>query len=258
MKNTIAFYQKDKKVHAYIEGIFPDLVRLKKASEVKSFNEQLLKVMPELECYVQKQLNRAVAHNQINNGEYVAGDFIDLLFIEVYDHFDQLKDGKDLHLWMFKKVDELLEDVVLENEFDSLFFNNIDDYTKPEWDAMEEKFSTDGDGDLVMLDEMDYSLYNNQDYLLNHVFIEQMEKEFTDNLDKQLEVKKILKHTELVLHNFPMAMQRVFELFAEYHFTIPEIAQITKRSDKEVESLLEVAHEMLTTSFLKRYETNIK
>lgn len=252
MEKTLKYYQPDRAMHVFVASIFPDLLRLKKEGDVKSFNQKLLKVMPELERYVQKRLNRALSNHKINSGEYAAEDFIDQLFIEVYDHLDEVKEAKDLHVWLFKKADALVEDAIVEDEFDSLFFDNIDTYSKPEWDAMEEKFSVDGDGDFMMLEEMDDSSYPKQDYLLNHVFIEDKDQEIIRNLDKQ----KVLTHTQMVLQNLPIAMQKVFELFTVHKFDVPEIAEITNHTDKQVASFLEVTQEMLRTSFLKRHTIN--
>ena len=175
------------------------------------------------------------------------------VFIEIYDHIETLQSEKDFYLWLFKKTNELLEDTIADEEFDDLFFKNIDSYSKPEWDAMEEKFSKDGDGDLVMIEELDDSSYNHNDYTLNNVFIEDDEKELTEKLDEKLNEDAIDRHVQMVLHNLPLPMRTVFELFTKQHLGLDEIAQLRNSTIDEVKKLLKDARRALQVSLFNRY-----
>ncbi len=232
---------------------FPDLKRLKKEGNTSAFNALLLKAMPEIKRYVQKRLNIALKKGQIDKNKYRADDFTDQLFIEAYDHFDEIQNAGELRPWLFRKVDELLEDVLVEEEFDSYFFENIDTYAKPEWDEMEEKFSTDGDGDLVMIEELDDTSYPKNEYLLNPIFVKEDDKEIITQLDKDLSAENMRRHADMVLYHLPSSMRTVYELFTEHQFDVSEIAKIRNRSVKEVENLLDEARKSLRTSFLNRY-----
>ena len=89
-------------------------------------------------------------------------------------------------------------DIIVEEEFNDFFFKNIDTYSKPEWDEMAENFSTDGDGDLLMIEELDDISYNHNEYTLNHVFIEDDEIELTKKLDKTFHNDDVNKHIKIV------------------------------------------------------------
>jgi len=253
MENSVNIYQRQREFHIYVASKFSDLLRFKKEGDQSSFNNVLLKAIPAIKLYVRKNLNRALATGKIDKNKYKADDFIDQLFIEVYDHVDEIDNEKELYLWMYKKVDELLDDTLVEEEFDSVFFENIDNYSKPEWDAMEEKFSTDGDGDLVMIDELDDISYAKNDYVLNHVFIEDNVQKVINQLDKKLDNENIRKHSETVMRMLPTPMQKVYDLFTDHQFTVAEIAKIRNSTIQEVESLLEAAKKSLRSSFMKRY-----
>lgn len=254
MKNTIDFNKQQQEFHLLVASAFYDLNRSKKEGNTTAFNALLLKAMPGVKRYIQKNLNAALADKQIDIGRYKADDFVDQLFIESYDHFNEVGKKEELHLWLFKKADELLEDALVEEEFDNLFYENIDTYSKPQWEAMEENFSTDGDGDLLMLEELDDSSYRKNDYVLNHVFVEDDEKQFIDQLDKKLDAEKIRKHANLVLRNLPRPMRSAFALFNEHHFDSKEIAKIQNRTIEEVETLLDTTRKTLQVSFFNRYE----
>jgi RNA polymerase sigma factor (sigma-70 family) len=232
---------------------FHQLVKLKKEQNKESFNEELLNILPEVKKYINRRLIAAMKKGNLPKGKYKAGDFFNQLFIEVYDHIEELKDDKDFYLWIFKKTNELLDNVIVEEEFNDFFFQNIDDYSKPEWDAMEEEFSTDGGGDLMMIEDLDDISYKNNDYTLNHVFIEGNKKDFIEKVDKDLKNESIDRHIEMVLHNLTLPMQTAFELSTQQSFSVQEIAQVRNSTVEEVEKLLKEARKVLTKSLMNRY-----
>ncbi|WP_091868517.1 sigma-70 RNA polymerase sigma factor region 4 domain-containing protein [Pricia antarctica] len=252
MNNKIV-YKTRKEFHIFVASTYPDLKEIKDFGDKKAFNELLLKDLPQVRRYITKRLNTALSKGNLPRGKYRPDDFIDQLFIEVYDHFDEVGNKADFYPWLFKKADELLDDTIIDEEFDAVFFENIDDFSRPEWNEMEEKFSTDGDGDLVMLEELDDISYPKNDYMLNHVFVEDDKKEIIDKLDKELGEKNIRRHADMVLHYLPLPMRTVFELATQYHFDVEEIAKIRNQSIQEIRELLENARKSLETSFLNRH-----
>ena len=238
---------------AVAEKTFPELVKSKKDEDIVSFNQQLVKVLPELKKYINGRLNTAIKKGHFSIGKYKADSFINQLFIELYDHIDEIENEKDFYPWMFNKTNELLEDIIIEEEFDDFFFKNIDKYSKPEWDAMEEKFTVDGGGDFVMIEELDDVAYNENDYTLNHVFIDDNKNDLIEKIDKKLDKQEIDSHLQLVLHNLPLSMRTVFELFTNQHLELEEIAQITNSTAAEAERLLRDVSRALQDSLFNRY-----
>ncbi len=255
MSDIIDSKKQPREFHLFVASSYVDLVRFKKESNTTAFNALLLKAMSDVKRYIQKNIATALTNKKLDIGRYTADDFVDHLFIEAYDHFDEVMHGQDLHPWLFKKADELLEDALIEEEFDSLFIEDIDRYSKPEWDAMEEKFSTYGDGDMVMIEDLDDISYQKNDVLLNPIFIEDNNKEFIDQLDHELGNENIRRHTNMVLYHLPVPMRRVFQLFNEHRFELEEIAMIQKCTVKEVKTLLETARKNLQASFFNRYQS---
>lgn len=256
MKSTSIYLQRQQKIRLSIEKTFLNFIKLKKEGDQVSFNKHLLEILPEVKKYINQRLVAAIKKGDFSKGKYKADDFIDQLFIEVYDSIDEVKEEKDFYLWLFKKTNELLDDAIVEEEFNELFFKNIDDYSKPEWDEMIENYSTDADGDLLMIEELDDSSYNHNDYLLNHVFITNEEKKLTDKIDKKLNDDAVNRHINIVLQNLPEVMRDVFILATNQQFSVKEIATIKKRSYEEVEKLLKNARKALQVSLLNRYSMN--
>jgi DNA-directed RNA polymerase specialized sigma24 family protein len=253
MKTNISYYQNKKEFRLFVTKSFSSLIKLKDEDNKVSFNELVLKILPEIRKYVNERLKTAIKKGHSSIEKYRADDIIDQLFITIYDNIEEVESENDFYLWLFKKNNELLDDLIEEEEFNELFFNNIDDYSKPEWDEMQENFSTDGDGDLLMIEELDDFSYNHNDYSLSHVFVEDKEKALFEKLDEQLGEDKINEHIELVLHNMPSAMRNVFYLFTNQKLQIEEIAEIEKRTIIEIEKLLNDAKKVIQRSLFNRY-----
>lgn len=240
-------------IRIIMKETYSKLVSYKRKENRESFNTELLKVLPQIYRYVSKRLNSAIANGKLNKGMFNPSDFTDQLFIEVYDNIDDIKSENELHVFLFKKVDELLEDSLVEEEFDHVFFDNIDTYSKPEWDAMEENYTQDADGDFVLLEELDDTSLNKSNYSLEHVFITQEVKQLADKLDASLNKERIYRHIQLVLNKMNMPMRTVYELFTDEGLTTEEIAKIRKTTIDQVEELLALARQLLKDSFEKRF-----
>ncbi|WP_405246973.1 RNA polymerase sigma factor [Cellulophaga sp. Asnod2-G02] len=249
MKNTTSTTE----FNVFVSKTYVDLISLKQTGDTQAFNSLLLKVLPQVKQYVQHKLNVATANGLLDKNRFKGDDIIDQLFIEVYDHIDAVEAADNFHVWLFKKADELVEDLLIDEEFDTYFFENIDNFSKLEWDEMEEKYSTDGDGDFVMLEDFDTNDYAKNDYLLNAVFVEDKDKDIAAALDKKLEAERVKKHANLVLLGLPKTMSSAFELFNTFKFNTHEISKIINKSVHEVEHLLKEAKGKMKSSFLSRY-----
>tara|TARA_R110002012_G_scaffold160895_1_gene322878 strand:- start:31571 stop:32344 length:774 start_codon:yes stop_codon:yes gene_type:complete len=253
MENTVHYYQQQSELRVSIEKKFKNLVQLKKEENQADFNELLLKMLPEVKKYINQRLQTAIHKGHFSKGKYKAEDFMDQLFVEVYDSIEDVSNDNEFYVWLFNKTNDLLEATIVEEEFDNLFFKNIDDYTKPEWDDMVEKYSVEADGDLILNEDLDDISYHKTNYLLKQVFIEDNEKALIEQLDKKLSDDDIDRHVKMLLHNLPASMQTVFDLFTKQSFSLHEIAVIMKRDVKEVEVLLDKARKGLYTSLFNRF-----
>lgn len=258
MQKNVVYNQNKKEFRVFVTETFPNLIQLKKEGNQTSFNELVLKIMPEIRQYINSQLNAVIKKGHFSKNKYKADDIIDQLFVEIYDHIDEVENEKKFYLWLFKKTNDLLGELIKEEEFEGNFLTNIDDYSRPEWDEMQEKYSSDADGDghLKMIEEFDDISYNHNDYTLNHVFIENKEKGLIQKIDTDLSAEEIKNHIAMVLHNLPLAMRNVFELFTNYHLKTEEIAEIRNNRIEKVEQLLKDARNALQVSFINRYPAN--
>jgi len=253
MKTIFKEYQTQNEFHRFVITSYSDLIEMKKEGNKTAFNELMLQVLPQVKIYISQKLNKAIKNGGIAEGKYKSDDFVDDLYIKTFDHINEIEDEKDFHLWLFKKADELLADAITEEEFDDLFFKNIDNYAKPEWDAMEENYSTDGGGDLVMIEELDDASYYKNNYTLKDIFIDNEEEQIVRELDEKLSEEKINRHVQMVVQKLPLRMQTVFDLVANHQFEPVDIAKIKNIQVPEVIELLSTARKLIKASFKQRF-----
>ena len=239
--------------HIQIQESFFVLRNLKKENKQDAFKDKFMKLLPAIKQYIKNSMEAASKKELLKQQGYSVDDFVNDLYIYVYDHIEELDNEKDFHIWLFKAIDTLIQDALIDEEFDDFFFKDIDEYSKPEWDAMEEEFSTDGDGDLVMLDELDDTSLGKNNYELKDIFIEDNEKELTAKLEKELSKKRVNAHTQMVLKKLPIATQSVFDLHTLRGFDTKEIAHIKRMQVQKVDALLQEALDLLKSSFKSRF-----
>lgn len=244
MKNTY---------HIQIQEAFVVLRTLKKENKQDAFKDKFMELLPAIKKYIQNSIETASKKELLKQQGYGVDDFVNDLYIYVYDHIEELDNQDEFHIWLFKAIDTLIQDALIDEEFEDFFFKYIDDYAKPEWDAMEEEFSTDGDGDLVMLDELDDTSLRKNNYELKDIFVEDNEKELTAKLEKELTKERINTHTKMVLKKLPMATQSVFDLYTLRGFDAKEIAHIKRMQVNTIDKLLQEAQNTLKTSFKSRF-----
>ncbi len=246
--------EQNRGLHGLAALSFTRLNRMKGENDRDSFNTLIQKILPDIEEYLARRLSFAVGKGDLPHGKYRVADFTDELYIIAFDHIGEVEDEKGLRPWLFKKADELLQDTIVEEEFNEFFFEDIEKYTKAEWDVMQEEFSTDGDGYLMPLEKSDDPSYPKYEYHLADVFVEKNpEEEWLEKLNSELDGSEIHQHIDLVLHRLPAPIKSIYDLAVNQRFATFEIAKIKRISVKEVDSHLAKVRQSIRISLEKRY-----
>ena len=116
MQSNASLSQNKKEFRLFVTTSFSNLVQLKEEGDKASFNKLVLEIIPEIRKYVNGKLNAAILKGHFPKGKYKADDFIDQLFIEIYDHIEEVENQEYFYLWLYKKINQLLEDSIVEEE----------------------------------------------------------------------------------------------------------------------------------------------
>jgi RNA polymerase sigma factor (sigma-70 family) len=253
MENQTTHYSKREQIRISIKQTLPNLIKLKKEENRIDFNKLILEIVPKIRKYIIRRIIAAIHKDHFPKNKFDANDFIYQLFIEIYDNIDYFSNEDKFYVWLYKKTNELLDDAIIEEKFDGMFFQNIDEFSKQEWDQMQEKFTAEFDGDLIMKEDLNDISYYKEVYTMKDVFIEDTQEQLEAKIDKTLHEEDLDKHIQFVLHSLPLPIQNVFELFTKQNLTIAEIAEIRNISIEKAKQLLDDARKALMLSLFNRY-----
>ena len=252
MKDPVLYDPRGAEFKSMVAAGFEELKKLKAAGRREAFNEKLLGLLPDVKRYITRGLRLALAKGVISHNKYRPDDFFDQLFLDVYDHLGEVH-GKDaFHPWLFGRAEGLLEAMEVEEIFDTFLFENLDDYSRAERAEMDESYSTDGDGDLVMMDELDDISYKSRNYLLRNIFLDDAHENLMAMMETTGGKKQVESQLDTVLFELPPNLRSLFELAYEQGFRPEEIARIKNLEPGQVAHLLETARKQLRITLSER------
>lgn len=243
-------------LHGFSALSFQELIRSKEDEDREAFNKLMQTILPDVEGYIARRLSASVRNGQIPLGKYKVGEFVNELYLMAFEQIGEIEDEKDLPYWLFQKADGLLENVALEEELNGTFLENIEKYSKAEWDAMQEDFNTDDEGDPMSSEPFDDPTYPKYEYRLEDVFNEDPEGELLEMLIEEIGTDKIHDHVDMVLEKLPLPIRSVYDLEVNQGFRPHEIARIKHHSVKRVETFLAKARGIVRQSIEQRFLRN--
>ena len=107
MKTDISYYQNKQEYRLFVQQSYTSLLKLKSEGDKEAFNALVLKILPTLRNYINRSLNTFIKNGNFSKGKYKGDDIIDQLFIEIYDHIEDVKQEKDFYAWLYLKADEI-------------------------------------------------------------------------------------------------------------------------------------------------------
>lgn len=236
----------------YLLEVYKKLVVFKQGGEKADFFELMKNIMPGVRKYIKNIFRKLEKNKQLPKGKYKVNDFVDELYIKAYDNIQEVKQDENFYGWLIKQADIVLEDTLVEEDFNHFFFKNIEDYTKAELDEMEENYYIDADGDYVMEEDSEDSTLPKNDYTLADVFVEETEQELIETISDKLKQAQIHKNIEMLSAKFSLLEYTVFDLNVNHKLTTGQIAEIKQIPIDKVEALLQKVKSGIKTIFHKR------
>ncbi len=215
----------------------------KNRGDVKAFNNELSNLMPGLKRYVKNRLRMAKAKGKISSGIYSADDIIDEVYMIIHRDIEDVTDEKVLKIKLFKAVNEVL-DLLMTKDNNIPEKVDIDTLIAGELKTMEEKITSDADGETVLIEDLDDISYHLDDdkpkvYILDSESEENILNALnvdtniiSGNMDKRKELGK-------TYGNLPEISRAVLDLYAHGNLTVEEIAEIKSFKTEQVEEIIE-------------------
>lgn len=209
-------------------------------SEVGEFRALLKRNLPDLQSYIARRLNMAHATGALSRQALSVKEILDTVYLELFERFkDRPGETGGIETFIYKVVDEILERELDEIEYERKYFIDLHQLESREWKDLEEKFTVDADGELVMADELDDVSYDRKMYGLASVALEDSDA-FSEIETPLQEYDKKFIHQEIrkQLMKLPEKERTVFDLFWLEEMDLDQIASIRNLSVPETEELL--------------------
>jgi len=218
------------------------MAQLKKAKSGRNelrFKKLMNKMLPALRNYIARRLNLAHSTGLIDKYGIVPEDVIDGVYLTLYDRFEQAhKNTSDLETWVFQIVDEVFNKQLNEKAFENenlVYLQRIEDL---ELSGLEEKYTADAEGELIMDEELDdvsyqQKLYHPGDFIQDTETLDSIESELS-------EYDKIKLHDEIqrLLISLPEEERTIFDLFWIVGLSMKQIARVKSITVPQVEDTL--------------------
>lgn len=234
-----------KNYRVQVERYYHRLETLKSKGDKRGFYKTFVAIIPELRNYIKTRLQEMIHQGHFPHNFYEEDDFVDDLFIAVYDNFETLKNEEEFYMYLFDEMNNLLETVQRTEEKLHQPLEDIETYAKAERDKLREKITAQLDGDRILKQELDDISYASLENEFKTIFEVDSEKAVVEHLDKELIHSLTSKQIDKLIGGNSQNYRNIGTLFTHFHLTIPEIVKITKISHQEVDRTIKQIKETL-------------
>lgn len=219
---------------------YEQLVTYKFENDKTAFYAIFIRIIPELRKYLKTRLQELIHNSHFPHNFYKEDDFIDDLFISVYEQFNTLKSEEDFYLYLFIEMDFLLKKVERSEHKLHKPLENLEIYAKAERDTLRERITSQLDGDIVFKEELDDISYASQNNKYKIILELPVENTIGASLDKDLTHNLTSEQIDQIIIGLPLEHRNIATLYLFFHLTKPEIRKLTKKSQKEIKQVIEM------------------
>ncbi len=224
--------------------------------DIKEFRALIDNVLPDLYPYLVRRLNMAHATGALEKSDSNAGGILDAVYRRLMECFDLKPEHlRKLQTWCYRIADEVLEETLEEESFYKQRAMDLDLLEQMELSDLEEVFTIDAEGELIMIEDLDdisyhpAKSYDTLAILQDHSTIYEVEQALLryDRDLLQMEIRRLLLQ-------LPEVERTVFDLFWLEGMDIEQIAAIRDVSKQEITEMLKE----VTLQVKHRLESKLK
>ncbi len=218
----------------------------KEENDFEQFYNKISALVPDLKKFTARSLKAAESHGAIDRGFYKAEEILDEIYLEVFKDFIDIIDEEKLKTILFSKaVQKIEEKKIIEQETPD--YLPTEQLLKQELDGLDEKFTAQADGDLILNTELDDISYKQHTEKPSNIILdESIEQQLIEKLDMSDTLLPSLEHRTIfgaLYNNIPPRSKTVLELYV-----------FGNRSIYEISEILEVPEEVIDRTMLKLKE----
>ena len=226
------------------------LYRHKEENDFEQFYNKISSMVPDLKKFTARSLKAAESRSAIDRGFYNAEGILDEIYLEVFKDFIDIIDEEKLKIILFSKaVQKIEEKKIIEQETPD--YLPTEEMLKQELDALDEKFTTQADGDLILnteLDDISYKQHTKRPSKQHtkrpsHVILDEtLEQQLIKKLDMSDTLLPSLERRTFfgaLYNNIPPRSKSVLELYVFGNRSIHEISEILEVPEDVVDRIMD-------------------
>lgn len=227
-----------KNFRIHVEHYYERLEKYKSENDQRAFYATFVSIIPELRKYLGTRLAAMIHQGHFPHNFYKEDDFVDDLFISIYENFESLESEEDFYMYLFSEMDAILKTVERKEHNLHQPLEDIETYAKVERDRLREKITAQLDGDLILQQELDDISYAQNESAYTTIFEEDSMKMIEDHLDRNHTHSLSSEQVDQLILKLPQSVRNIATLYIHFHLNIPEIVKVTQLSHKEVTSII--------------------
>ncbi|GAB4384026.1 MAG: hypothetical protein Kow0075_16120 [Salibacteraceae bacterium] len=214
------------------------LADLHRADDKQQFDFLIKQLLPQLRKFVGRYLKYSTA--RLKNA-FTIDDLMDEIYLALYERYAEQPRNKDeFTAWCYEVAREVVDDYIEQNASPTGEVS-IEELASKELRTLEEKFTADAEGDLIMYEELDDISY------VNEMSAFQLSKALQITPSEEIATPAVKR----ALAEYDPAEKLAFELFWLHEMTMNEIARALKMQITEVEHTIDRITDTILTALKK-------
>ncbi len=219
--------------------VVKNLLEHKANNNADKFFEEIKRFLPRLRGYIAQRLHIEERKGTIRKNFYKPDDILDEVILEIYNKISQECTEEKLKQELFRAAINKLNSIAKREVKEKISFDELIDR---ELEELEEKFTVNADGELVLTEELDDISYHQQDYELHYIFVDNdIERNLLPLLDKKVseELSESQRNAFWKLYSIlPAQSKTIIELHVFAGLSGDEIAPILEVKQERVDSVI--------------------
>ncbi len=194
------------------------------------FYQKIEQFVPELKKFIAGSLKAAEDQAMLDKRFYDPDEMLDEVYLEAFREFSREKNQNELRRKLFKKA---LQKIAAKEEDEVPDEVNTHSLLKKELKALSEEFTTDGDGDLILMDELDDISYLQKRGWSTEILL-------NDTLEKELVKKFGLSEASLLSNEKRKLLGVLYNTIPNRSKIIVELFVFGQQDTQEISKIIEV------------------
>ncbi|MGO4917976.1 hypothetical protein [Maribacter spongiicola] len=209
--------------------------------DFQQFYKKLEDFNYELKEFIHGSLKAAENQGNLDKGYYKADEILDEIYIEIYENYSLITDISEFQRLLFRAGINKLEAIKSQEVPDDITYHSL---LKAELKSLNEKFTTDGDGDRIMFEELDDISYVQNKGWLDNIFL-------YEPLERQLVHKLGLDEAALLSVEKRKLLWVLYSTIPERSKTVVELLVFGNQDLKTIAEILDVPLEFVDRIIFK-------